>query len=456
MIRSQANVHNTIAQQILELVLQQVEDYTTSNPLEVLLDRNRLISPYANSKNKFRLLSYNILANSLTDHNRGLIPSYEEKYLEWEYRSKLLLSEIQYYSPDIICLQEVDHDNVVFTENLSLDYSIFYKQRTNDKKDGCMTLVKREKYKVLESHYLEFFQSAEDPLLNKDNVCLIVVLQMLPEQENNILIVANTHLLYNDNRGQIKITQIYLALQACSLLAEKYNRLNVNIIYTGDFNSIPQSGIYEFIRTGWFDFRDLRANCLSGQRLASMRGSECFRSVEEFLTTNVNKYRFNARVQENRHDALVAWLTHLRRIKILIKDTDQEMNKIEYNISELAQEFDMRSDKSWVVENDFYMVSAYGTFQKFYYGLRHKDYPAEVFYPKYSTFEPLFTHKTIENISTVDYAWYCSRYSHDGRKLKINSLVELPRLKQGLRVRIFPNRIYPSDHLALIVDFEIS
>jgi len=446
----------TICQDIISSIIDKAFSYLNDEPLSKLLSRNQLVSPFSKSKNTFRVMSYNILADSLHhQHEEDKRPPYETKYFDWRYRAPLLVSEIQAYNPDILSLQEVDADNKTFHENFQDKYHIYYVKRTQDKHDGCMTLIKKSRYEVLEAHYLEYFHDVNDPVLNKDNVCLILVLQSLSAHDNSILIVANTHLLFNHNRGEIKISQIYLALKACSDLASKYKKKDVNIIYTGDFNSTPQSAIYEFIKRGEFDFREVRGQYLSGQKLGAFVNTKWFRSIQDFLIAGVNKYRYNDRSKEERLEPLRVWLTHLKKINLIFRESHADLQKIEFDFQDMNLEFNPYQNESWMLWNDFYMMSAYGNFQKFYYGLQHKKYKPEVHYPNYSTFEPLYTHRTAETLLTVDYIWYCSRYSHKGKKLKLSAVYELPHLDQGLKVHVFPNKTYPSDHLSLIADFEM-
>lgn len=439
---------------IVENIIKNALHYSSTDPLKDLLARNHLVSPYP-PKNSFRVMSYNILADSL-NHTLDLIPHYEEKHRNWEYRSHLLVNEVKAYDPDILCLQEIEHTNTVFHQHFGDNYHIQYRRKPNDKVDGCMILAKKSKYEVIESHYLEFFIDENDPLLNKDNICVIVVLKPIDKNDNRVIIVATTHLLFNKNRGEIKTAQVHLALKACSQLVNKYHDTDVNIIYAGDFNSIPKSGIYEFIRNGEFDFRELNCRYLSGQNLGNFSNLSWFYSLEEFLVNNVNYYRAEYRNREDRMDRLVAWLVHLQKIDVKIKEPNGEMQKIEFDLSSTAVEFNPNQDRSWRLKNDFSMFSAYGSFQRFYYNLRNKKHQPEVYFPKYSTFEPLYSQINIDSMLTVDYIWYYSKSPKNGKKMKVTSLYELPRLSQAFKVSFFPNRIYPSDHMSLIVDFEFS
>mgnify|MGYP001797416906 CR=1 FL=1 len=53
-------------------------------------------------------MNYNIMADSLSYHNKEKTNSFENKYLDWELRAQTLVREILYYDPDIVGLQEVD------------------------------------------------------------------------------------------------------------------------------------------------------------------------------------------------------------------------------------------------------------------------------------------------------------------------------------------------------------
>ena len=66
-------------------------------------------------------------------------------HVVWEDRFPRLMSEILHYDPDILCLQEVQHDHFesFFNESLKKEgYDGIYKKRTGDKKDGCAIFFK--------------------------------------------------------------------------------------------------------------------------------------------------------------------------------------------------------------------------------------------------------------------------------------------------------------------------
>jgi len=104
---------------------------------------------------------------------------------------------------------------------------------------------------------------------------------------SNILIVGNTHLLFNVNRGDIKLGQLCLLFEAIwniysqftqkttlsvdvpSLEATWHARLP-SLVVCGDFNFTPQCELYQWFHCGDFDFStvsDARTKQLSGQHL---------------------------------------------------------------------------------------------------------------------------------------------------------------------------------------------
>ena len=86
---------------------------------------------------------------------------------------------------------------------------------------------------------------------DRDNICVFSVLKYL-DDSNVCLIVANCHLLFNNNRGDVKLAQAYQIVNTLNLLQAEYSKTfsKVNLILCGDFNSIPNSGVYKLITEG--------------------------------------------------------------------------------------------------------------------------------------------------------------------------------------------------------------
>ncbi|XP_075705699.1 protein angel homolog 1 isoform X2 [Rhinoderma darwinii] len=222
----------------------------------------------------FAVLSYNILSQDLVDQNPQLYQHCAPEILRWDYRWPNILQELQHWEADILCLQEVqdDHYREQVQPRLSaLGYSCHYKRRTGRKSDGCCTCFKAQSFALLAERQVEFFRPAVD-VLNRDNVGLALLLQpRLPEgtQDGSAapppLCVANTHLLYNPRRGDIKLAQLAFLLAEVETLSRDPNGSHCPIILCGDLNATPDSPVYQLLYNGVLNYSGLPAWKMSGQ-----------------------------------------------------------------------------------------------------------------------------------------------------------------------------------------------
>lgn len=95
-------------------------------------------------------------------------------------------------------------------------YKGIFKKRTNDKEDGCAIYYRAEKFDLKESATVEYNQPYVR-LLNRDNIGIIARLSC-KENEKNV-VVANTHLLFNPNRHDIKLAQLAMLLAEIDRIA---------------------------------------------------------------------------------------------------------------------------------------------------------------------------------------------------------------------------------------------
>ncbi|KAM4690841.1 protein angel homolog 1 isoform 2-T2 [Rhinophrynus dorsalis] len=221
----------------------------------------------------FSVLSYNILAQDLVNQNPELYQHCDPFILSWEYRWGFILQELQHWEADIVCLQEVQEDH--YTEHIhpslsALGYSCHYKRRTGRKTDGCCTCYKTQMFTLLHESHVEFFRPGID-LLNRDNVGLVLLLRPLsPEGLEDApsplpLCVANTHLLYNPRRGDIKLAQLAFFLAEIDKVSRTPMGSHCPIILCGDLNATPRSPLYRLLSDGWLNYSGLPAGKVSGQ-----------------------------------------------------------------------------------------------------------------------------------------------------------------------------------------------
>ena len=169
-------------------------------------------------------------------------------------------------------------------------FTCFYKRRTGCKTDGCAVCYKPTRFRLLCASPVEYFRPGLE-LLNRDNVGLVLLLQpLVPEGLGQVsvapLCVANTHVLYNPRRGDIKLAQMAILLAEVDKVARLSDGSHCPIILCGDLNSVPDSPLYNFIRDGELQYHGMPAwkvnwgsRCRVGPGLGSVVGfgtQRCF------------------------------------------------------------------------------------------------------------------------------------------------------------------------------------
>ncbi|XP_022123100.2 2',5'-phosphodiesterase 12 [Pieris rapae] len=226
----------------------------------------------------FRCVTYNILADLYcdSDYTRTVLHPYCPSYaLEIDYRKQLILKELTGYNADIICLQEVD--NKIFDYSLSCVLQmdglkgLFYK-KGKSVAEGLACFYRENRFRCLgddqillstavqtESYLQHIWDAVRDNdelknrLLDRSTVASATFLQSC-DNENEIIIVGNTHLYFHPDADHIRLIQggiiIYWLKNIQYKLRTQYPDKRISMILCGDFNSDPQSGIYKLYTTG--------------------------------------------------------------------------------------------------------------------------------------------------------------------------------------------------------------
>jgi len=131
---------------------------------------------------------------------------------------------------------------------------------------------RKGKFKLAENHDLLLNFDKYNSLFKSTQICPIAVLRLLENQDEKskngtYFIVASAHINYNTERGDKKLAQVYLIVQAIQKIKEFLMKCGnkVNIILCGDFNSTPSSGVYKLLTTGKYDCSLLSLQNISGQ-----------------------------------------------------------------------------------------------------------------------------------------------------------------------------------------------
>ena len=107
-------------------------------------------------------------------------------------------------------------------------------------------------------------------VLDRDNVALLLVLSPTLQPSCSVC-VANTHLLFNPRRGDVKLAQLMVLLSKIDQLTYRRSTdvsgppADIPSILCGDFNMMPISELYTLLNCGELAYEGLVTRTLSGQ-----------------------------------------------------------------------------------------------------------------------------------------------------------------------------------------------
>ncbi|KAI9364449.1 Endonuclease/exonuclease/phosphatase [Zopfochytrium polystomum] len=235
----------------------------------------------------FTVMCYNTLCDKYaTPQAYAYTPTW---MLNWEYRRELILQDILNYGADIVCLQEVEMSQFEEYFQVQLaqlgDYKGVFAPKSRARTmgdyerrsvDGCATFFKANKFTLVQNEVVEFQQIAlqrpdlrrtEDVfnrVMVKDNIAVITLLES-KQAPNHRTLVANAHLHWDPSYKDVKLVQTAMLVEEITRLAATFSRLpggssgsadatnaasTLPILLCGDFNSLPNSGVYEFLSRG--------------------------------------------------------------------------------------------------------------------------------------------------------------------------------------------------------------
>ena len=117
---------------------------------QAMLKKDPITKQMQVSKQGLRVMTYNVLATTLTNEfEYGINP----EYLKMENRQPVIRQEIAFVNPDILCLQETEEHtelhNYLLTD-MAMDFK-FFKKQDPTKSDGCAVFFKRSKFILVSS-----------------------------------------------------------------------------------------------------------------------------------------------------------------------------------------------------------------------------------------------------------------------------------------------------------------
>ncbi|KAF9264170.1 Endonuclease/exonuclease/phosphatase [Marasmius fiardii PR-910] len=309
------------------MIMQSPPFYTTVSPPRRQIIRRSGTSPSSEQSGTFSVLCYNILCPQYASPTLyHYTPSWA---LPWQYRRDLIMNEIHLYSCDFVCMQEVDwkiYDEWLRGKMREEGYESVYcptwvkslarSKDRREKRDGCAVFWKAEKYGLVEDQLIEFsnlakkrqdFKSCKavsNRLLQRGNIAIICLFKCLATQKQ--LLLTNTHVHWDPEFCDVKLVQVGILLREMEKVVDRvrsemaqHEAPDLPVVLCGDFNSLPSSGVHEFLSTGmvprdhpdfkrfqygWFTKHGMRHNL--GLRSAYARRDGQSNEEEELPWTN--------------------------------------------------------------------------------------------------------------------------------------------------------------------------
>ncbi|KAM7349178.1 2',5'-phosphodiesterase 12 [Cochliomyia hominivorax] len=254
------------------------------------------------SEDSLRVVSYNILADLYADSDytrTHLFPYCPPYALKIDYRKQLFIKEILGYNCDILCLQEVDmkifdYDLKPVLEDKQHGFKGIIAQKGSCG-EGVATFYRLDKFELVETYVLnigeniktldvfnELWQKIRNNEKLVERICdrsTTLQLNLLKTKSNRYIVVANTHLYFHPDADHIRLLQIGFAMlyveHVYKKSLEKYQLKNdqLSIIFCGDFNSVPECGIYRLMTQGYVDehFIDWSSNLEEAVKNVSLK-----------------------------------------------------------------------------------------------------------------------------------------------------------------------------------------
>ena len=172
----------------------------------------------------------------------------------WPLRKGFLISQIQFYEPDIFGVQEAKPNQVIDIANKFLQYSSVGIGREGEGKgESSNIFYKKDRFILKESN--TFWLSETPNIISKgwdaafNRVCTYALLK--DKKTKKIIWIFNTHLDHVGEEARTKGIELILAKIAI------LNNKNYPVIFMGDFNSEPNTKRMIALKKQMNDCRDI-------------------------------------------------------------------------------------------------------------------------------------------------------------------------------------------------------
>lgn len=246
-----------------------------SPPERVWLTPNNVdLAKFSLTHKTFSVFCYNILCDKYA--TRQIYRYCPTWALDWEYRRQNIVREIFTRSADIISLQEVESQEFsayFLPQLLERGYNGIFRAKSRartmgeqDRKfvDGCAIFYNMAKFTLLEDHLIEFERLASkthagcadmlNRVMPKDQVALVALLELNNSGTHatppDRVCVVNAHLAWEPIFKDVKVIQSVLMVTEVERILREASLPNIPTLFTGDLNSLPDSGVYAYMDNG--------------------------------------------------------------------------------------------------------------------------------------------------------------------------------------------------------------
>ncbi len=197
-----------------------------------------------------RVLQWNTLADGLDVTGKFVVPN-PDAVLPWEVRGPRIVARVHGWSPDIVCMQEANHPNLMMHDTFDggCDGEREYTGEWVEKRDspciplgyhsdGCVIYWRTRLFTPVATHRIAYKHPETGALWNQ--VALVVVLQ---DERKRYWVVATTHLKAKSGAANAakRASQSAQLLAAVDTIVSKLDGPAATVV-CGDFNSPPNEG----------------------------------------------------------------------------------------------------------------------------------------------------------------------------------------------------------------------
>lgn len=208
-----------------------------------------------------RIMQWNMLAQALCHGSDNFVLCPKEA-LDWENRKIRVLEELLQYSPDILCLEEVDKFDFLQTNLRKVGYDGLFFDKLSSPcldfehhtgPDGCAIFYLTSKIKLILKHEIRLKDN--DEVTNQ--VCLGCTFGLVENEYSTCqnFTVAVTHLKAKTGYSDLRFRQGSFLLRYLEQKVE-----SSPLVVCGDFNAGPEEPIYAAFKESILGLRSLGTN----------------------------------------------------------------------------------------------------------------------------------------------------------------------------------------------------